>query len=348
AWDHTDFSKLLVYNGPFLLAAMNPDSIELRRNPRYFREGLPYLDRVFFRTIPDTPSLLVQLQAGEVDVMENVPPGEVRRLEASARHRIVRFPDRYYGYIGWNTARAPLDRPAVRRALTMAIDRQAIVEGLLWGAARIAVSPILSLFWIHDQGLQPHPFDPKAAAGLLAREGWLDRDGDGWADRSGQPFRIGLLVNQGDPLREDIAVLVQDQLARIGVRVSIRTLEWGVFRQVREEGDFDGYVSAWLASTKVDLKNLLHSAAIGEGGYNYVRYANPEVDSLIDRARASRDFAAAIPLWRRVEGILHEEQPYTLLFERDRINAISSRLRNVRMDTNSGFSNLEEWWIVQP
>jgi len=230
----------------------------------------------------------------------------------------------------------------VRRALTLAIDRQAIVDGLLPGTGRVSAGPALSFLWAADPSLPPLPHDIDAAKRLLLEAGWRDSDGDGLLDRDGTPFRFTLESNQGSTLRADAAQMIAAQLKPLGIEAVPRVLEFGAFVDEHERHDFDAFVGAWRESTKVDLKSAFSSAS-KDGGYNYGSYASPALDALIDRARAAPDAETARPLWWKAQRIIVDDQPLTFLFERDRLHAVPRRLEGFRADPRSAYTGLEDW-----
>jgi len=348
-WPKRSFLEVPAGDGPFLLRRYERGAlIELKRNPGYLRAPLPRLDAVVFRIIPDEATLVNELLSGGIDVMENVPAAATKRIEADPRLRLVRVPDLSYHFICWNTSRAPFTDGRVRRALTLAIDREAIAEALLPDTGRPSAGPVLSFLWAHDPSLRPLPYDPDAARALLKEAGFEDTDGDGLVDRDGRPFRFSLDINQGSRLRSDVAQMVATELRKVGVEAVPRVYEFGAFIERHEKHDFDAFVGSWRESTKVDLKSAFHSAS-RDGGYNYGMYANPRLDAVIDRARATTDAKAARALWFNAQAIVAADQPYTFLFERDRLNAVPRRLQGLRMGPRSAYTGLEEWsWGPPP
>jgi len=342
-WPKHAFLEAPSPDGPFLLKRYEPGAlIELVRNPDYHRAPLPALASVVFRILPDESTLINELLSGGIDVMENVPPHAAARLESSARLRIVRAPDLSYGFVCWNTSRPLFSDPKVRRALTLAIDREAILEGLLPGVGRPSAGPILSFLWAAAPELRPLPYDPGEARRLLRENGWEDRNGDGLLDRDGATFRFDLEANQGSGLRADIAQMIAAQLRRVGIEAIPRILEFGAFVARHERHEFDAFVSSYRESTRIDLRSAFHSAA-REGGYNYGLYSDAELDTLIDRARRESDAAVATDLWRRAQRIIARDQPYTFLFERDRLHAFPRSLEGVRPSPRTAYAGLEEW-----
>jgi len=343
-WPKHAFLDAPVAGGPFLLRRYERGAlIELARNPSYLRSPLPRLDAVIFRIIPDDETLLNEVTEGGIDVMENVPPAAASRIEASPRLRLVRVPDLSYTFICWNTGRSLFSDVRVRRALTMAIDRQSIIEGLLPGVGRPAAGPVLSFLWAHDPDLKPLPFDPDGARRLLEEAGWKDRDGDGVLERDdGRVFRFDLETDQASGQRAAVARMVAAHLRRVGVEAVPRAFEAGTFIARHEAHVFDAFVGSWRESTKVDLKSNFHSAS-RDGGYNYGQYASADLDRLIDQARAERDPGAARSLWIAAQRIIADDQPYTFLFERDRLHAVVRNLHLARVGPRSLYAGLEEW-----
>ena len=345
-WPKRGFHEVPAGSGPFILKAYERGAvIELGRNPAYLFAPLPRLDAVVFRILADEATLLNELLAGGIDVMENVPPDAADRVRQSPRLTLVRVPDLSYTFVCWNTGRALFKDARVRRALTMAIDREAIVEGLLRGTGRVAAGPALSFLWARDPSIAPLPHDPAAARRLFAEAGFADSDQDGLLDRDGIPFRFTLESNQGSGLRADVVQMIAAQLRPLGIDVVPRVVEFGAFVAAHERHDFDAFVGSWRESTKFDLKSAFHSAS-RSGGYNYGSYASADLDALIDQARGESDATRARALWFKAQRIIAADQPYTFLFERDRLHAVPRRLEGFRPDPRSAYTGLDSWRLA--
>ena len=153
-----------------------------------------------------------------------------------------------------------------------------------------------------------------------------------------------LSTNSDNRLRADAAVLIQEQLRHLGIDARVELLEFNTLMTRNEAHDFDATIGAWGIDTSLDLKYALHSESIEEG-YNYGCYSNVEVDRLIDRARRQADPESAKPILHRVQRILHEEQPYTFLWEPMRLYGIGSRVHGAEPNALSAYFNLEEWQV---
>lgn len=339
------FKQHLVVNGPFTIASWVPgQQIVLQRNPRYYEKGLPYLDRAVMRPVADQATAFAQLLNGELDFVPQLGPPDVPRVKANPRLQLIPYWFNLYVFVGWNNDRPLFKDPEVRRALTLAIDRQTIVETLLGPYGRVASSPILSSVWAHPRSLQPWPYDPAEARKILAAKGWRDTDGDGVLDRGGKPFAFELLVNSGNQLRTDAAVMIQDHLKRVGIRCTPRQVEFNWLVEQSRAGTFDAIILGQSMDTSLDLRSTFHSAAIQEGSNAY-HYRNPEVDRLIDEAAAQRDILAEKPYLERIQQILHQEQPFTFLWESQRLTAADKRVHNLKPTMLWTLFNLKEWWV---
>ena len=340
-----EFNRRPVGNGPFVFDNWVPQQkIELVANERYFL-GRPYLDRIVWKIVPDATSLATQLSGGQIDVWPVVPADQISRLRKMPNVNIHAYPSRVYHFIAWQIADSLFASRKVRRALTMAIDRQKIIDSLLEGAGRPATGPIPSFLWAHKSDLRPIRFDPDQARRMLAEEGWVDRDGDGWLDRDGERFEFEIMTNADNQLRSDITVVIQEDLRRIGVKASPRLVEWTVFVEVlTQTRDFQAFVSAWSSAIKVDLTTIWHSRSI-QDRYNMVHYSNPVVDSLIDRARMELEREKAKELWGEAQQIIVDDAPYSFLFVTDEVIAVDRRFRNVRPTTYTWDYNIDRWWV---
>jgi peptide/nickel transport system substrate-binding protein len=337
------FREHLVVNGPFQLASWRPgQEVVLERNPLGPAPRGAGFERVVFRVVPDPAALVERLLAGELDFFDGLSPLDAERIRDSPRLRLVTSDSRRFDYIGWNGRRPPFDDPVVRRALTLGIDRQALVDTLWRGFARVAAGPVPVGVWARDPELVPWPYDPDQARALLASRGFADHDGDGILDRDGHPLRFELTTNAGNRLRADAAVLIRDQLKRIGVDVEPRTMEFQTLIERNQAGDFDATISGWAIDTTLDLRPYFHSAEIAEG-QNFVAYRNAEVDQALDLARGEPDLASARPLLVRVQRILHREQPYTFLWEPRRLTAVARDLDGVEVTHLSSLATLARW-----
>lgn len=331
-------------SGPFKLKKWATQQyIELVPNEHYFA-GRPYLDKVVFKIVPNTTSLLNQLQTGEIDMMIGVPPAEVERLgQSNPRVKIYPVSGRVYYYLGYNEALPQFASKKVRHALTLALERGKIIDALLYGYGRPCIGPIPPMLpWAYNDQITPLPYDPNQAKQLLAQAGWTDTDGDGWVDRDNNNFEFTIKTDAANQVKSDLAVIIQDQLKKVGVKVNIELVEWTTYLQHLKERKFDAQIGGWSSSLYVDPTPIFHSSATDL--FNYGSYANAEVDRLIEQGRGELDRHKAAKIWKELQEVLYEDQHYTFLFWIDRVVAINDRISNAQPVPLSSLYDLETWY----
>jgi peptide/nickel transport system substrate-binding protein len=350
---HAPFNRAPVGNGPFVFVSRRPnDRWVFAANPDFPEElgGRPLLDRLIWRVVPDATAQMTELRVGNADLILQPRPEQVETLSRREDLHLVEKASRQFAFIAWNGARPPLDDPRVRRALAMGIDRDRILQGLRKGLGSPAVGPIMPFHWAYDEGLDPLPHDPAAAAELLASAGLRDRDGSGRLQNpDGSTVDIELKFPAGSDFHRDVAEAVRADLAGLGIRATTRPTEIAtLFADVTSpDRRFDAALLGWAGDIRLDLRDTFHSAAAG-GPYQFASYANPEVDRLIDRGNVDPHRESATPLWHQVQRILRDEQPWTILYYNKDAFLARHRLRGVRMDIRGGLVNLTEWWVDGP
>ncbi|MGQ0538374.1 MAG: ABC transporter substrate-binding protein [Gemmatimonadaceae bacterium] len=307
-----DFNRTLpIGTGPFKVAKSAPGSaIVLERNPRYHGPP-PRLERLVFKVVPDINVQVAQLRSGELDIIL-VEPANLTTL-VRAPHILVRqVPIVQHYYVGFNQRRQLFASPLVRRALGFAVDRAAIIAGVLKGNGDPPVGTIpLALGPFFADSIPRLAFDRDSARTLLAAAGWRTDSAGTLRDTQGRPFRFELLVDKGNPTREQAALAVQQDLARLGIEVTLRTLEFATF--VRDHlltGKFDAGLIWWTTPPDPDQWAFYAS---GQDN-NHVGFRNARADSLLALGRATRDSVRRVQVYHALQSLQIEDPPVLLLF----------------------------------
>ena len=341
-----------VGNGPFVFYShAAQDRWVFEANPAFPEAlgGRPFLDRYIYRVIPEQTTLLTELLTQNIDVYSGVAPDQAQRILDDPNSELIDFPARQYVFVGWNARRPQLEDPRVRRAIAMGTDRESIVEAILQGYGTVAHSSVPPFHWAFDEGrIQPIDYDPEGAAALLDEAGWTDRDGDGVRENAeGVPLSISVKYNQGNQQRQDIAEIMQFQLADIGVDVQPQVVEWATLLQDINTPDlrnFDGVVMGWVVEFKLDDMDLFHSDRIDQP-FAWSGTRNPEIDRLLVELGTAVDRAVARELWAEYQNVVIEEQPYLFFYFPSRLVGVSSRMENVTMDQRGVWLNVKDWYI---
>jgi peptide/nickel transport system substrate-binding protein len=290
--------------GPFQLTSSSSDTIVLERFDDYWGDG-PLLDGVEFRVIPDEGVKLTNLETGEVDWIDSVPPEQVDGLEGSDELVIGRTPGNDYWYMSLNIAREPFDDPEVRRAIAFALDPATIAEATRFDAATPNETAIPEAsFWYHEYA--PFGHDPDQAQQLLD-----DAGVDG--------LTIDLMVTNEFPETVTAAQVIESQLGEVGIDVSIRTEDFTTWLADQGEGEFDAFALGWLGN--IDPDDFYYAQHHSEGGNNFQGFADDEVDQLLDDARVEVDDDARKELYDQAAERIVDLASYIYFYNPDIVQA---------------------------
>jgi peptide/nickel transport system substrate-binding protein len=345
----TKYSRAPVGAGPYMLKEWTAGSrIVLEANPNFF-EGKPYIDRLVYRMIPDMGTQFLELKAGNLDLMSLDPLQYLYQTAGpgwDGSFRKFKFLSFGYSFLGFNFQHPFFKDVRVRRAIDYAIDRRELVKGVLYGLGEAANGPYKPGTWQYDVNVKPRPFDPAKARELLAEAGWTDSDGDGWLDKDGKRFAFSIITNQGNTQRIKTGVILQQRLKDIGIQVSLRTVEWAAFiKEFIDKGRFDAIILGWNILQDPDIYNVWHSSKAVDGGLNFIRYINPELDDLLERGRHLVREEERKPIYDRVQEILHDEVPYCFLYIPMSLPIVQARIQNIKAAPAGIGYNSEKWWI---
>jgi len=324
------------------------EKLVLEANPDYF-EGRPYIKRVVYRVIPDSSTQFLELQSGSLDFMGLTPiqyqtqtdtPAFTRRFN---KYRYLTFS---YTYLGYNLRRPMFQDKRVRQALSYAINKQEIVDGVLLGLGQPATGPYKPDSWVYNPNVQRYPYDPGQAKALLAEAGWRDSDGDGILDKDGQPFAFTIVTNQGNDLRTKSGEIIQRRFREVGIDVKLRVIEWASFlKEFINPGNFDATILGWSTGPEPDQYDIWHSSKTGPRELNFIAFRNAEADRLLEEGRRTFDQAERKRIYDRFQEILAEEQPYTFLYVGEALPAVAKRFRGIEPAPNGIMYNFIKWYV---
>ena len=345
----TPFARKPVGAGPYRLKSWQPGArITLAASPTYFA-GRPHIDEVVFRIIPDMATMFLETRAGQLDFMNLTPLQYLRQTsgpEWRKNFNKYRYLGSAYVFLGFNMEQPFFQDARVRRAISQAIDRRDIVNVVLLGEGEPAFGPYKPGTWAYHPRLKPVACDREAARALLAEAGFRDTDGDGILDKDGKPLAFTILTNQGNEERILTATLIQSQLKKVGIAVEIRVVEWAAFiREFVNKGRFDAVMLGWTITSDPDIYQVWHSSQAVEGGLNFTRYKNPELDRLLEEARITPDQEERKRLYWRVQEVLADDQPYCFLYVPYSLPVVQKRFMGITPALAGIMYNFEDWWV---
>ncbi len=314
--------------GPYLFERWEPGTvIEFKANPDYWGES-PSFDHIMVYTLKDQQAWVRKFKAKELDYT-NLQPEQYRAeikgksppWMGDANVTLSEHPTLSWFYIAWNQARPLFADKRVRRALTMAFDREGLMNNVYNGLGAVISGPFPLQSPCYDQAIKPWPYDLEAARALLTEAGWTDTDSDGVRDKviDGKkvPFEFTLMIYGSSTEYETIASIYREALLSVGIRMRPDPVEWSTQQKRQQERDFDGYTGAWAADLEPDLMQIWHSSeADSPGSSNYISFRNSDADRIAEGLRRAFDVSERNKLCHEFHALLHEEQPYTFFFQR--------------------------------
>jgi peptide/nickel transport system substrate-binding protein len=323
------------------------DRIVLTYNPDYFK-GRVYLDGYVYLVKPDLATMFLELKAGNLDRMSLTPLQYTRQTAYPKFERLYnkyRYIPFSYVYLGYNLEDPRFADRRVRQALTHAINKKEIIEGVLLGLGEESVGPYKPGTWYYNPEVPRFDYDPEKARALLAEAGWQP-GGDGLLVKDGRPFQFTILTNQGNDLRVRTAEIIQRRLREIGVKVEIRTVEWAAFiKEFIDKGQFEAVILGWNTGLDPDQYDIWNSTKTRSGELNFIHYQNPEVDALLDEGRHTFDREKRRRAYFKLQEIIARDQPYTFLFIPDALPAISKRFRGIKPAAAGIDYNFDRWYV---
>ena len=345
----SELARQPVGTGPYRIKEwVAGQKLVLESNHDYY-EGRPYIDRYVYRIIPDTATMYMELKAGGLDMMGLTPVQYQRQTttkEFLSRFNKYRYPASAYTYLGYNLRHPLFSDRRVRQALTSAINKDEIVQGVQLGMGQVAHGPYKPGTWPYNPKVKDFPYDPARARVLLAEAGWRERNGDGILVKDGKPFSFTILTNQGNDQRLKCAPIIQQRLKKDGIEAKIRTIEWASFlKNFIDKGDFQAVLLGWTIGQDPDLYDVWHSSKTGPKELNFVGYKNAEMDRLIERGRGTFDQEERRRCYFRIQEILAEDQPYTFLYVPDALPVVSARFRGIEPAPAGIMHNFIRWYV---
>lgn len=300
--------------GPYALESFNEQTGELTvvKNENWWG-GEVGLDRMILKGIPDPNTRAMAIESGEVDFTVDVPYSETDRIDALDGINVEKYMTPRVYRIEVNLAHQPLDDVRVRQAISYAIDRDEIVEHVLYNVGQPAAGPFLPTMVWANKNLTPYKQNLEKAGELLTEAGWVDTNGDGIRDKDGKELELKFMTYAERPGLPPMAETIAAELKEAGIKVTAEVMDFGAIEDNTESGNWDLYLAAYNIAMVPDPEYVLNNWYYTGGPDNGPGYSNPEVDALIDEARTITDLDARYKKFNEVEAIVYEEQPMIIV-----------------------------------
>ena len=292
--------------GPFQFVNYQQDAAIRYASFDDYWSGVQPIDDLVFAITTDPAVRLQKLQAGECHVMPYPNPADLEVIQNDPNLQMLVQEGLNIGFLAYNTQQPPFDNAAVRKALNMAIDKNAIIEAVFAGQASVAKNPIPPTMWSYDEATVDDPYDPEAAKAALAEAGVENLSMKVWAMPVSRPY---------NPDARRIAELIQADFAEVGVTVEIVSMEWAEYLEQSSNVDRDGAVLLGWTGDNGDPDNFL-AVLLGcdaVGGANRAQWCNEEFDALVQEAKTISDQAARTELYIKAQEVFKREAPWATI-----------------------------------
>lgn len=296
-----------VGTGPFLFKNWKKNNtITLVKNKHYWKKGLPKLDSIVFKVIPDNSARLNALKNGEIDLMDGLNPSDIDGLKGNKDLHVSYRPPMNVAYLGFNVTMKPFDNKKVRQALNMAVDKEALNKAFYNGQAQTATNPMPPVLLGFDKSIKDYPFDLKAAKKLLAEAGYPH----------GFTTTLYTMSNPRDymPQPAKTAEAIQATFGKIGVKVKIENVEWSSYIEKLQKGGAPMYLMGWIGDNG-DPDNFLYTLLDKDsaGSNNLSFYKSEPLHKVLIAAQTETNDAKRVALYEKAQKIIHEDAPWVPL-----------------------------------
>ena len=318
--------------------------IRLSVNEHYFK-GKPLLNEILLKIIPDTNTSLAALEKGEID-LSGLPSKDVERFEKKEFVDIYKYYGLNYTYMGINMRKPALSDLAVRQAIAHAINKEAIVAGVLKGYGRPAYIPSSPVSWAYpeESTIVKYDYDPARSKALLKQTGFVYDEAGGVFKKEGEPLALTLTITKGSQSTQKIAQMVQQYLSQVGIKVTIHLMEWSSFLKMLhapiDPKHYDLVMLGWSydINDPDDSYTVWHSSLYPSGS-NLNGYNNPKVDQLLEQGRTQIDQQLRQQTYAMLFNQIAQDVPYVFLFHSESVVAANKRVKGLSKPGPGGVLN---------
>lgn len=329
-------------------------SLEIAADTVNYR-GRPGIGRVIWSVAPDNQTAATKLFGGEADLYSGIRPDHVEQVAKNPRLRLVTLAGMSYVFMGFNL-RDPKSRQRphplfgsreLRRALTKAVDRRSIVANVYDTLATVGIGPTVRAFPTTDTTLRQIPFDPQRAAAILDSLGWVTKAGEEFRRRGGKELGFEVLVSASNQSRLSMAVLIQEQLRKVGVRMRIGRIEAATLRSRFSSRDFEAIIWDWgYGASPNQVREMWGGvAARTKSGLNRGAYESSRFDTYVDSATAAMNPGDAKRLYTTAYQTIIEDAPAIWLAEPKTVIGLDRRIRTASMRLDAWWIDLGDWFV---
>ena len=333
----SSFNKNPIGTGSYKINGLkiNQDVI-LLANDDYF-EGRPKIDQIEYKYLPDPNTTFLFQKQHKLDMSSLDPLQYERQITDKFKsfYSIFETPSFGYSYLGFNLRDKKFQNKKLRQALSLAINRQELIDILYFGHGLICKGPFLPNTYAYNKQMPFPKQDIKKAKKMLEELGFNEKN----------PFAFEIVTNTGNQTRINAAEILQYQLEKVGVKMTIRVMEWQAFlNTVVHPRKFEAVLLGWGLALVPDAKSIWHSQQDKKGGFNLVGYKNPKVDALIEQGEITINREKLSQIYQELFELIANDYPYLFLYIPSSITTVNKKIKNIE-STPFGITHNQKDWI---
>lgn len=315
--------------GPFKFVGYQKDAVIRYQAHEDYWDGKAPIDNLIFAITTDNSVGYQKLKAGECHVLGYPNPADVAAMQSDADLTVLEQEGLNVGYLAYNTTVAPFDNVNVRKALNMAINKQAILDAVFQGSGKAAKNPIPPTIWSYNDSIVDDPYDPEKAKAMLEAEGVDNLKMEIWAMPVVRPY---------NPNARRMAEVMQEDFSKVGVEVEIVSYDWGEYLELSKELDRAGAVLLGWTGDNGDPDNFLAVllGCDGVGQTNRAQWCHEPFDELIQQAKVVSDQAERTKLYEQAQVVFKEQAPWATIAHSVVYKAVRNNVQDFKIDPFGG------------
>jgi len=338
--------------GPFKFKEWKTNErIVLTANKDYY-DGRPYLDELVTKILPDANVEALNLIKGDIDFIQSVTPGLKAQVAKASGVQLKSYDYGRFDFIGFNEAEKPFNNENFRKALAYGLDRKAIVSKVMLGAAYLASGPMHPKIPQNNPNVKPLEYSVSKAMDYLDKAGYKKK-GDTLYDSNGKPVTLEFAYNNGNKVRQSIALVAQQNWAKLGIKVTPRAYEWSIFLDKYAKGELDCFALGWGGyDANVDHYQFFDSANIptkeNPGQSNRNRINDPYIDKLLEQYKQEEDRSKRIKIYQQLHQYMSDHETLIWNYHPKLTMAYKKDLSGIKTTISTVWYNVEDWYWKNP
>jgi len=332
----SEYNKKPIGTGPYTLKKLElSEDVILEVNKNYFGK-VPKIDKIRYKFVPDVTTSFYMLKQKQLDLGSLTPIQIDRQIDDKFKKEFSIYEKQSfgYGYLAFNLKNKKFKNKKIREAISLAIDRQEIIDILYFGHGKICHGPFLpGTFAYNNKVITPLQNITKAKE-LLISLGYDENN----------PFEFEVITSANNSTRINLAQIMQYQLEKVGIKMKIRVMEWQAFlNTVVHPRNFESIILGWSLALMPDARSIWHSTSDRKGGFNFVGYKNSTVDKLIEQGEITVNREKLAVIYKKLYKKIAFDLPYLFLYIPNSITAVNKNIKNVEPSLIGITHNQEDW-----